>query len=118
MRTTDDMDAAIMEAKLIRARHDGVHLVHSYLAVLELCRELATQGAWGEYIDGMFDEAMMKMRHIERTGFAPKPTLSPVVRRLAPGSAAPSKLTTKSAKPSLATVVALNCAAAGATPER
>ena len=73
MKTTTEMDAAIEEAKQIRARHDGVHQIHSYVAVMTMCRELVSAGSWAQCLGPMFDEALASVRHVDRTGFAPKP---------------------------------------------
>jgi len=81
MRTMAEMETGILEAHQIRAKHDGVHAVHSYVAVMELCRDFATQGAWAPYVDGMFDEALAKLRIIARTGFAPKSSAHALPRR-------------------------------------
>ena len=80
MFTPEELDAALLEAHLVRARHDGVHLVHSYVAVMELCRELRSQGSWGPPLDKMFDEAWAKVRFISRHGYAPKTEFAQKVR--------------------------------------
>ena len=76
MITTDEIDAAITEAEFIRSRHDGVHVIHSYVAALHLCRELAKHGKWGTYLDGLFADALAKARYVDRMGFAPKSSAS------------------------------------------
>jgi hypothetical protein len=71
VKTIAEIDAALMEAEQIRSRHDGVHSVHSCVAMLELIRGLMEMGAWRETAETAFDETMRRLRRIDRTGFDP-----------------------------------------------
>lgn len=71
VKTIEEIDAALIEAEQIRSRHDGVHSVHSCVAMLELIRGLMEMGAWRETAESAFDETMVRLRRIDRTGFDP-----------------------------------------------
>ncbi len=59
------------EAEGVRSRHDGVHVIHSYVSVLACCRYFAELGEWPAAADRSFRTTMEKIRCIDRTGFAP-----------------------------------------------
>jgi hypothetical protein len=67
------IDAAILEAEQIRARHDGVHVVHSCLCSLTLLRGFAEAGEWTKQADAVLTRTMEQIRRIDRTGFAVAP---------------------------------------------
>jgi hypothetical protein len=71
VKTIEEIDVALIEAEQIRSRHDGVHSVHSCVAMLELIRGLMEMGAWRETAETAFDETMRRLRRIDRTGFDP-----------------------------------------------
>ena len=64
-----DLDAAISEAELVRARHGGVHAIHSYVSVLHFCRDFAELGDWPASVDTCFVETVANIRYVDRTGF-------------------------------------------------
>jgi hypothetical protein len=74
-----EIDSVIQEAEMVRSRHDGVHVVHSCLTALRICRHILLSGDWAPDIAASYDETVAKLRFIDRTGFAPKRNL-PVAR--------------------------------------
>lgn len=69
MTTLEAIDEGIAEAEQIRARHDGVHLVHNYVCTLMLLRDFAQSSHWGAREAECFDQTMLRVRQIDRSGF-------------------------------------------------
>lgn len=69
--TLQDIEAVIAEAEFIRSRHEGVHVVHSLVTVLHICRELHQGGAWRPRTAQAYHDAVRRMRYLDRTGFLP-----------------------------------------------
>jgi hypothetical protein len=70
----EQIDSDILEAEQIRARHDGVHATHGYVAVLRLCRESVTDGVWNRTIETAYQKTLRNMRIIDRQGFVRRVT--------------------------------------------
>jgi hypothetical protein len=97
VKTIEEIDAALFEAEQIRSRHDGVHSVHSCVAMLELIRGLMEMGAWRETAETAFDETMRRLRRIDRTGFDPdRDPFYPISRDVREDDQATPRLTGRS----------------------
>lgn len=73
MKSVSEMNTAILEAEGVRARHDGIHEVHSYLCVLHLCRDIKAIEHWLPAKAALiFDDTMRKIRVVNFTGFPPR----------------------------------------------
>jgi hypothetical protein len=71
-RTLVEIDNAIAEAEAVRSRHEGVHMIHSCLTVLRLCRSLLENDEWPDVASASFETTLAKVRCIDRTGFRPR----------------------------------------------
>jgi hypothetical protein len=71
--TLQELDSAIAEAEQVRARHDGVHVIHGCVTALRMCRFLALEGEWPPSAERAFHATIAKIRGIDRSGFAPRP---------------------------------------------
>ena len=71
MNLAEALDAALREGEQIRARHDGVHAIHSCVCTLQLLRTLARNGDWYANTEAALNVTLQRMRIIDRTGFDP-----------------------------------------------
>lgn len=72
MSAVETLETAILEAELICARRDGVHMLRNCLCSLNLLRDFAEAGLWNQDSQTCLEQTMQRMRRIDVTGFAPR----------------------------------------------